>query len=219
MRTRLLVILAVLCTFSLTGCITINMDPGGGSASTSPAASDAPTPTPTAVAAPQLEITIDGIEYSHDGTTQLYAFTNGAEIVSLFSTVSGVTPAAEFIPQPFTTDTPFAKGYDWGFAYVFVYDQSGNSIVRIKAAEANGVPITTKTGGISVGSTVASVVAAGGWISSPGFTDQYGLDKRDVPGTDSLMHVGSVGIEFVGLFMESGKVKQMVLLTNDFGDV
>jgi hypothetical protein len=216
----MVLVLAVLCSVSLSGCITINTGPIGETpASTPPAASDSPSPAPTPAAAPLLELTIDGIEYSHDGATQLYSYSVGAQIVALFTAVAGSTPPGEFIPQPFTTDVPYATGYDWGFAYVTVFIDSGTSITRIKAAEANGVPIRTKTGGITVGSTVASVTAAGGWNANPSFTDTYGLDKREVPGMDSLMHSGAVGIDFIGLFMESGKVKQIMLLDNDYSDV
>jgi|GEM_PF-2662315 len=220
MRSRLLLALAVFCTVSLSGCITINTGPIAGSPASTPAeASDSPDPSSTPAAAPLLELTVDGIEYSHDDTTQVYSYNNGAQIVSLFSTITGSTPAGEFIPQPFTDDVPYATGYDWGFAYVTVFIHNGASIVRIKAAEANGVPIRTKTGGITVGSSVASVTAAGGFNSNPGFTDRYGLDPRPVPGMDSLMNPGTVGIDFIGLFMESGNVKQIVLLDNDYGDI
>lgn len=184
-----------------------------------PTASETRTPTPVPVPPPQLTITIDGIVYSHDNTEHLNPYSNGQGILDLFQVVSGTLPAGEFIPQPETTDVPYMTGYDWGFAVVYVYDYDGSSIIRVMAPAANGVPIKTKTGGLSVGSTRANVLAAGGWNSYPGFDDHYGLDSRAVPGMDSLMHPGAVGIDFIEFLLTSGKVSQIVLLGNDYGDV
>lgn len=211
-------ILAFFCSLALAGCAQASPRSEVSPPASSSASTPTQDPTPTPASAPQLTITLDGIVYAHDNTTKLYPLSDGQQVVELFKTVTGVTPAGEMIPQPYTTDVPYITRYTWGGALVSVYVDGGSSDIRITAPALNGVPIKTEEG-IAVGSTQADVVTAHGWNARPGFTDTFGLATREVPGTTSLMHDGAVGIDYIGLFMKNGNVDQIVITANDYGDL
>ncbi|WZH35951.1 MAG: hypothetical protein PIR02_14435 [Microbacterium enclense] len=92
----------------------------------------------------------------------------------------------------------------------------GPGWLSVTATEVNGHPVRTAHG-IGVGSTRADALAAG---ATEGFSaDELRLDVRQVAGTSSLQHPGSVGEEFISLVMQGDTVASVLVPANDYSDL
>jgi hypothetical protein len=178
-------------------------------------ASATPTPTPAA----ELVLSLDGVSF---GADEVVSYDDGAGILALFEEISGVMPeGAEVDGYPEGQD-PGLTRYDWGEARISVSDEGQAMSVSLTAPELNGVPART-TEGVSVGSTRADVVNAGGWEfgdeDQDGVADLFGLGSREVPGTQSLSRPDAVGIEYFVVDLEGDTVAQIIGPSNDFSDI
>jgi hypothetical protein len=218
MRFRWLFAVAVCFALALTGCV---------STASRPAASP-PIPTPPPVASPtpppvnQLTITLDGIVYAHGNTKKLVPLSDGHGLLALFQTLTGVMPSGVDVESPFAGYDSGRKSYEWSDVKVILSDSSGANGIAVLAPAVNGVPIRTEEG-ISVGSKREDVMAAHGWDvydeNSDGIADDVGLGSREVAGTQSLSHPGSVGIEYLLVRMKGDAVEQIQIPANDFSDI
>ena len=59
------------------------------------------------------------------------------------------------------------------------------------------------------------------WPTSPvsGIAEYVGLGSREVSGTQSLSHPGSIGVEYLLLSMKGDVVKQIQIPADDFSDL
>lgn len=219
MRSRWLIAVAVCFAFALTSCVSAGPRPAA-SPTISRATPDA-SPTP-AVSVDQLTITLDGIVHSHDDNHELVPLSDGQGLLALFQKLTGVMPAGVVLGSPYENTGWQQTSYEWSAVRVVITPEGKASGIRILAPAVNGVPIQTQEG-ISVGSKRAEVVAAHGWDiydeNGDGLAETIGLGSREVPGTQSLSHLGAVGIEYILLVMTGDAVEQILVPADDFSDV
>jgi len=217
MSFRPLLALTVCLCLALTGCASATPLPKASPPTSTPHPSVSPTPTPTPV--DQLTITLDGIVHAHNDVTDLVPFSDGQGLLALFHDLTGVMPSVVDVPTyPSGYDTGLTS-YAWSEVKVTVSDVGQPSSIAVLAPAVNGVPIQTEDG-IAVGSGRADIIAAHGWDvghqNSDGVADYLGLDSREVPGTRSLLHPGSVGTEYLVFRMNGDTVEQILAPSNDF---
>lgn len=219
MRSRWLIAVAVCFAFALTSCVSAGPRPATSPTTSQPTPDASPTP---AISVDQLTITLDGIVYSHDDNDQLVPLSDGQGLLELFHKLTGVMPAGVDLESPFEGSEWKQTSYEWSGVRVVLSPDGEASGIRVIAPAVNGVPIQTKEG-ISVGSKRAEVLAAHGWDiydgNGDGLAEAIGLGSREVPGTQSLSHLGAVGIEYILLVMKDDAVEQILIPANDFSDV
>ena len=222
MRFRPLFAFTVCLCLALAGCASATpLSKASPPISTAnPSVSPTPTPTPTAV--DQLTITLDGILHAHDDVTDLVPFSDGQGVLALFHTLTGVMPSGVEVQGPFPGTESGLTRYEWSDVRVMLYDDGRARDIAVLAPTVNDVPIQTKEG-ITVGSGRAAIIAAQGWDvwdrNGDGIADYLGLGSREVPGTRSLSHPGSVGVEYLLFSMKGDTVEQINVPANDFSDI
>ncbi len=219
MRSRWLIAVAVCFAFALTSCVSAGPRPPASLTISRPAPDVTPTP---AISVNQLTITLDGIVYSHDDTDEFVPLSDGQSLLALFQKLTGVMPTGVELQSPFEGYDWKQTSYEWSDVRVVVSHDGGASSIGILAPAVNGVPIQTEEG-ISVGSKRAEVLAAHGWDiydeNGDGLAEAIGLGSREVPGTQSLSHLGAVGVEYILLVMKGDAVEQIQIPSNDFSDI
>lgn len=219
MRSRWLIAVAVCFAFALTSCVSAGPRPAASPTISRPTPDASPTPT---ISVDQLTITLEGIVYSHDDTDELVPLSDGQGLLALFQKLTGVMPTGVDLESPFEGYDWKQTSYEWSEVRVVVSHDGETGSIGILAPVVNGVPIRTEEG-ISVGSERAEVLAAHGWDiydeNGDGIAEAMGLGSREVPGTESLSHLGAVGVEYILLVMKGGAVEQILIPANDFSDV
>lgn len=203
----------------MTGCA--QTPPEAALPSTSTSAAGTPTPSVTPTPAPKLIVSLDGITRVSAGDESLtVSFHDGAAVVALVAQVTGT--------QPEQTEAPSIAGYDLDLA---LYNWDGLRVtlspenrarIAITAAQVAGVTVETEAG-VSVGSSRAEVIAAQGWnewdADGDGIYEVMAVGSREVAGTKSLVHPGSVGVEYFMLIMDGDVVGQIQVPGDDFSDL
>ncbi|WP_139230922.1 hypothetical protein [Microbacterium sp. cf046] len=210
---RLLAIsfVAVLC---LTGCAPSSPGTGGPAASSTSPPSSATPPSPVSDAA--LVVTLDGLEVQRTDGADVVGYADTADLVAL---IEGLVGAA---PEVSRDDRHEVDFYNWPGVTV-IGSVAGPASVAFTASELGGLPITTVEG-LAVGSTREEALSAGAWnggwdADGDGTPEFLGIGSREVPGTESMTHPGSVGTQFVFLLMDGDLVEQIQAPSNDFSDL
>lgn len=194
-----------------------------GTAGTAAPATTTPGPTPTP--RDELIVGIEGVTYKHEGVADEFLFEGAGEAEELLSTVeelTGTPRAGETIEGPY--GGYWGTSYTWDGLKVIVTGEHADSMsVAITAPTIGGVSIVTEDGDLAVGSTREDAIAAGareGWDAhSDGIADWFDIGKLEVPGTNSLVNPGEVGIMFVLLGLTGDTVTEIQSPGNDFSDI
>lgn len=210
-RTPLLVV-AVAVALALTGCTPTSpgsSDPTPSGTSAAPEESTAPEPT-----GPERAIvTLDGLEIeTAEGTTSI-DFTDTEAVLQFFEESFGEEPEVS------TDDQGYGFTYnDWDGLRVTIGGQRASLLIT--TATVGDVPIETAEG-LAVGSSRADAVAAGAWDDwdDDKADDLLGITARDVPGTESLVHPGEVGREYLLLVLNDDRIERILTQANDFSDL
>lgn len=193
----------------LVGCAS---DAAGTGPTASPSTTAAPSPTPAPADQIAL-ITLDGA--SVDGGS-LIDYDDSDAIIAAFTELLGASPAEAPVEGPYGA---VYDGYEWDSVRAVVQDTWTDVTVT---ADAPGVTFTTEEG-IGIGSTRAEAIAAGaedGWDEDgDGVADHLNLGTREVPGTQSLVNPGEVGVEYILLTVEDDVVTVIRNGGNDFSDI
>ncbi|WP_019179477.1 hypothetical protein [Microbacterium yannicii] len=224
MRARPMLTSILLIPFLLTGCAgAASSDPTSTAAAPTirPLPDPAPTPLDSDTSADELVVTLDAIEYTHDGRTDVFTLDQAESLVALIEELTGQPPAREDIEDPRGNGDLFGTSFTWADVTVASFDGGPTSVTFLSPAVGDADVITAE--GIKVGSTRAEVIAAGGWgegdSDGDGVVDTVNLGMRAVPGTDSLSRPGEVGAEFIGLSLTGDEVDRMWTPSNDFTDL
>jgi hypothetical protein len=166
-----------------------------------------------------MVMTLDGLAIvNSDGTDgESVAFGDGPSVVAFLTSYLG--PAKEITP----VDHWGYEGHDWGTVALTIYTYDNSSYVAFRASAINGLELRT-AGGITVGSGRDAVMAAspvdtGYDADGDGDTDEFGIEPRPVPGTDSLQHPGEVGIDYVDLYLVDDEVFRIHAPAGDWRDL
>jgi hypothetical protein len=216
MQRRLLLAAAVASALLLAGCSSAPTPTAAGTPTAAPAAVElSPTPTPTPTGRGELVVAAHGLEYTSGGGTRRAVFDNGADVVALLSDAAHITPPTG---KPHT-DIQTTE-FDFDGATVIVPD-AGRTWMLIDAGTINGIPVHTSEG-ITVGSTRTQLKAAGAEDSwdenNDGVADYLALEFVDVPGTQSLVHEGSTGRDYLEMHLRGDVVVGMQAPANDYSD-
>lgn len=189
--------------------------------------SEAPTSTPTVAPTPsstpavqrRLDVTLDGVTYVHAGKEDEVAFSDTKGLISLFTTVTGVSPVATKVDDPPGYSFNLTS-YAWDGVKISANDT--NATISVTASALNGVPVQTEEK-ISVGSSRADVLTKQGWPvldkNGDGIADELGIGRHEVAGTRSLAKPASTGIQYILLEMDGDTVRQIQSPSNDFSDI
>jgi hypothetical protein len=185
-------------------------------------ASSSPTPSPTVEIDPQIVVSLDGIVVTDESGTRSAAFEDPAGLLDLLEDTTGELPEPEKVENFPGYDSAFVN-YTWDGLRVFTDSAlEGPASVAITGPSLSGVPIQTEEG-LAVGSTRAELLDAGAWgivdTEDPATAEYVGLGEREVPGTESLTHPGSVGILYTLFRLDGDTVTQINVPANDFSDV
>ncbi|MHC9045474.1 hypothetical protein ACYX8G_12870 [Microbacterium saperdae] len=211
-RLALLSATAAMIGLSLAAC-TPASNPDGA-ASPSPTVSRTPSPTPTPTPTDRIiEVSVDGLSID-GGAAITYRDPDGA--------VALLTDAYGSAPEEGTVDAPYGgvnSRFDWGGAWLIV-DQD---LLWVQiSADAPGAMFRTPEG-IGIGSTRAEAMAAGAadvWDEDgDGVADYLSIGMREVPDTQSLVHPGEVGVEYIELQITGDVVTGLRGVGNDFTDI
>ncbi|KQZ85406.1 hypothetical protein ASD56_03440 [Microbacterium sp. Root166] len=183
------------------------------------AIAESPTPTPTPAPPGELIIGIEGVTYTNDGEMTEFSYADDGEaLVVLVEDLTGEEPQAEEIDL---YGEPWGTRHTWDEVVVTV-TTDGSASVSLLAPSVGDVPVETLEG-LSVGSSRAAVIAAGGrdgWdADQDGIADYLDLGELKVADTQSLQRPGEVGIVFVTVQVDDGAVVRIQAPANDFSDI
>ncbi len=191
----------------------------------------APTPAPSETSEPTVSATpvvpvatsvllsLDGLAVLDDtgATMESARFDEADTVLALITALTGSQPAVD--------ETLFEhkgiRGYSWQDVRCSTRGQV--AFCRWQAATLGGLPLATAQG-IRVGSSRADVAALNPVDVSydedgDGVSDSFGLEPREVPGTQSLTFPGQVGTGFIGVRLQGDVVVSLRSPAGDFYDV
>lgn len=161
-------------------------------------------------------MTVDGITYVHSGTEDTALYNDPKNLLALVEKAIGVSPTVSKV-----ADRP---GYVFGNSrYVWngmdILANETTASILVTSPAVNGIPLKTKQG-IAVGSSRADVLANQGKNPyNDNKEDSLALDFQEQPGTSSLSHPGSVGMDYILLPMEKDAVERILSPSNDYADL
>jgi hypothetical protein len=195
----------------------------GGCAPTAQIVSTSTAPaTPTGAATPEVPkpasatLSLDGLSIRDQTGSELEAakFADPDAMLALLGKVLRSTP------DPVDN----GKGglmYQW--PGVMFIKNFGTGSVRITGTDVGGLPLTT-TQGIHVGSTRADVMALNPFDiaydqNGDGVSDNFGIEQRQVPETQSLKFPGQTGTAFISVSLQSDVVVSIGSPSGDYLDI
>ncbi|MFF2486869.1 hypothetical protein ACFVSU_10740 [Microbacterium sp. NPDC058062] len=205
----------------LTGCA--SEEPTTAAGTSAPGASTVETPTATATPtpAPMLTVGLDGIEYTDGAAAKSLAFDDPESLLTVIEELIGEPRHGEDFEDPWGNGDVWGTTYRWTELTVSVM-KDGPASIAVLAPTVGGVPVRT-LGGVAVGDTRETVVAAGGWDSwdedGDGEADYLGIDEREAQGTQSLSRPGAAGREYIVVVLDGDVVSQLQSPGNDFADI
>ncbi|MBW9110031.1 hypothetical protein JNB63_04415 [Microbacterium trichothecenolyticum] len=225
MRARLTPCLLLTSAVLLSGCASPAAPTTAPSGTPDTATPAATTPAPTPTPQDELIVGIDGVTYEHDGVADEFLFEGAGEAEDLLVAIEELTGrprTGEDIEGPY--GGYWGTSYTWDGVKVIVAGEHADRVnVAVTAPAIGGVPIVTEDGELSVGSSREDAVAAGardGWdADSDGIADWLEVGELEVPGTNSLVNPGGVGIMFVLLGLTGDTITEIQSPGNDFSDM
>jgi hypothetical protein len=194
-----------------------------GCTAAAPAAAPAPSGAPTTESSPaenRLIVGIQAVAYAHDGETTVVSYTEAPQLQDLLRSISDQDPTQTAVDGPPGYEMQMTR-YDYD-GISLMSGPDGRASIAVETATFHGVPVATQEG-ISVGSTRTEAMDAGardGYDQDgDGVADWLDLGSVEISGTQSLVHPGSVGIQFVMLGLDGDTVRELQAPANDFSDL
>lgn len=215
-------------TLALAGCApeptagSTSAPPTGSTSAPTPSASptSAPSPTPTPEQSAAVPVSLD-LRLDELVVTD----SNGDEhVLNIATDPAGVRQAlfdlfGEVAPQRPDDRYPIDL-YQWpGITLNWIDGTPASASVTFLAADEGGIALTSA--GLSVGSTVAEVEAAGAELTAYGTYGDvtgYRLNVEKVPGTSSLANPGEEGVRYLSFSVVGGVVTRLSV-GDDFSDL
>lgn len=226
MRTRSSLTSILLLSLLLTGCAGAvsthtTSTPSATETAAEPTPDTTPAPTSAAESAGELIVTLDAIEYTQDGRTDVFALDQPGPLVALIEQLSGQPPVQEDIEDPWGMGDVYGTRFIWADVTLASLDH-GQITATFFSPEVGGADIRTVEGA-RVGSPLDEVRALGGWgerdSDGDGAPDAINIGMRAVPETNSLSRPGEVGAEFIDLSLKEGRIDRISSPSNDFSDL
>lgn len=205
----------------LIGCApTTSAEPSAAPSSAS--SSPSPSPSPTPEIDPAIVVSLEDLTVTDASGTTSASFDDSTALLALLEKTTGELPEPETV-EIFPGEPSTLQRYEWdGLTVVADSAVEGPARVRITAEEIGGMPITT-TEGLHVGSTRAELLEVDAWAlvdEEDAATAEYlGLGRKEVPGTESLTHPGSVGVQYMLFTLAGDTVTQFNAPADDFSDL
>lgn len=216
-------ILALALPFVLSSCVGgAPQEAPSPSPSISAPPSTPPVPSQTPQSAGTLTVSLDDVTFSDGNRSEFAALDNGPGVIELLTTHFGRAP--EKTRDPADAKYVFPQTYyTWDGVRLTVPDGGGRVSISVQAPQLNGVGLSAQ-GGVAVGMSRSEALEHGAesWEQDAEDDDQATrlvIGPRPVANTQSLSHPGSVGSEFIDVWVENGTVKGIQAPGNDFSDL
>lgn len=216
----------LLLSLLLTGCTATaptgsTNTPPPPTATGRPTPDTAPSPTSAPATAGELIITLDAVEYRQDGRVDVLPLDQPDPLVALIEQLTGQPPIREDIEDPWGNGDVYGTLFTWSEVTLASLDP-GQVTVTFSSPKIGNADVLTAEG-VRVGSTLAEVLAAGGWGEwdgdGDGAADSVNIGMRAVSDTYSLSRPGEIGAEFIDLTLDGDRVDRISSPSNDFSDL